>query len=281
MRRSFARSSVISAAAARWVSVSVKGSAASIRARSLPSPAMERPRPPPGGAADERQRELVRQQLVVGEARARRGVGLQVGRVFGRVRCRQRLVPGRPAADLDQPGLAPFRQRGRLRQSGAHGAGHQLQRDARRQRVDGLDRLHAVPLVERRDVIGVHHLDLAAVVLDAAAHHAHGSLGQPLAEPVALGVEEDEGEGPGLVGAEDPGRVPAVAGGLVPVDAHGERRRGAGFGLGDLGRVAPVDQARRQVPEQVHHERPGQPLDGRARANADPPAAPSRVRTAD
>ena len=225
--------------------------------------------PASGGAAHQRQRQLVRQQLVVGEARAGRGVGLKVGGVLGRMRGLERLVPGRPPTRCHQARLDPFGQRRRPRQRGAHRAGHRLQRDPRRQRIDGLDRLHAIPLVERRDVVGVHHLDFAAVAFDAPAHHPHGPFGQLLAEPVALRVEEDEREGPGLVRAIDPGGAAPVRRGLVAIDPHRERRRGAGLGFGDLRRVAPVDQPRREMPKQMHRQRPGQTLDSRRGAGAD------------
>ena len=226
--------------------------------------------PASGGAADQRQRQLVCQQLVIGQARAGRGVGLQVGGRLGRMRGRESLVPGRPPARSHKAGLAPFGQRRRPRKGGAHRAGHRLERDAGRKRIDGLDRLHAVPLVERGDVIGMHHLDLAAVVLDAPAHHAHGSFGQPLAEPVALCVEEDQGEGSRLVGAIDPGGAAPVGRGLVLIDPYRERRRGVGHGFGNLRCMAPVDQPGGEMPEQVQHERPGQTFEGRAGAGADP-----------
>ena len=82
-------------------------------------------------------------------------------------------------------------------------------------------------------------------------------------------MEEDQGESPRLVRTIDLGGAAPVGGGLVVIDAHGQRRRGAGRGFGDLRRVAPVDQTGGQMPEQMHHERPGQTLISRSGAGAD------------
>ena len=228
------------------------------------------PAPATRRASHQRQRQLVRQQLVIGEARAGGGAGLQVDGALGRVRRCERLIPGGPTPRPGQAGLDPFRQRRGPLQRRAHRAGHRLQRDAGGQRIDGLDRLHAVPLVERRDVVGVHHLDFAAVVLDAPAHHPQGPFRQLLVQPVALHVEEDQRQKSRLVGAEDLGWAAPVGRRHVRVDPHRESRRGAVLCLHDFRCVAPVDQARRQVPEQVHHQRPGQPLVRRRGAGADP-----------
>ena len=80
MRSLPARSASMSAIAACWLPVSWKGRAAISLARSLPSPL----RAPPGAAplvlAHQGQRELARQQFVVGEAGDVRRLRFEVGR---------------------------------------------------------------------------------------------------------------------------------------------------------------------------------------------------------
>ena len=82
-------------------------------------------------------------------------------------------------------------------------------------------------------------------------------------------MEEDQLQRAGLVRAFDPvGSGPAPR--AVPIHGHAQGDDGARWGLGDLGREAAVDEAARQVPQQVHDLGPGQPLDGLADARPDP-----------
>ena len=71
------------------------------------------PRLPGGRAADQRQRQLIGQELVEGEALARRGIGGDVGGAARPVQAAERAGEARPAAPLEPGRVLPF---GQLRQ---------------------------------------------------------------------------------------------------------------------------------------------------------------------
>ena len=106
MRCGAAMSASISPIACSCASVSAKGRAAIALAFSLPSPFRLRPFFPPHLRADQQQRELVGQQLVIGQALARRRVGLQD-------RARSPAHAPRSATRRTRPSRASSERRGR------------------------------------------------------------------------------------------------------------------------------------------------------------------------
>jgi len=115
----------------------------------------------------------------------------------------------------------------------------------------------------------MRHLRHAAVELDPPADDALGADRQQPGELVALHIEINEGQGPGVVGADHPVRASPETG-LVRFDAYGERCNTVGFERPDSWRGPPVDDTARQVPQQIDDERSGKALEqlGRLRANA-------------
>ena len=144
-----AMSAAISASAWRW-----RRSARS-RARLRPAPASapvpdERPALlPPPARAHQRHRELAGQDLVIGEALARRAGGREIG--FGALRRMDDCGPpraSRPDAALAQaPGRSIRAAPARARRRAVDRPLHDPRRQAGGQRVDRLDRLQPVELV--------------------------------------------------------------------------------------------------------------------------------------
>jgi len=123
--------------------------------------------------------------------------------------------------------------------------------------VDRLDPQHLVALLERHDMVRVGHLQLALVELEPAADHPDLARRQQLLQVVLAAVEEGEAEPAGLVAAADAVGLSRAARHEVLVHRDGEGGDLAGLGLRDLGRVAAVDQAEGQVPQQVDDLRAG------------------------
>ena len=106
----------------------------------------------------------------------------------------------------------------------------------------------------------MRHLRRAVVELDLAADDALGADREEAGEIVAFDVEIDERQDAGVVGAHHPVGAPAHAG-LVRLDPDLEGHDAVGFERRDRRRGAAVDDARRQVPQQIDDERPRQPLE--------------------
>ncbi len=169
-----------------------------------------------GGAplvlAEQRQRQLRCEQLVVGEAR-------DVGRVGGELVGRFRMMGAdegagerRPAVFLDQQRIEPLRQRRQLGDRVGDGLGEGLAREAGGHRVDRLDQRQGFQILVADDVVRVDHLRPAVEPFDRAAHGARLADGQLLLEVVALHVEEDQRDLAGVVMGVDAIGDAAVAG---------------------------------------------------------------------
>ena len=127
--------------------------------------------------AHQRQRKLVGEQLVIGEAAARRMAGVKRGFVGRRMRAVKCAVPVGPSLLLEEPGVEPFAEIGRTRQRLADRLGERFVGQALGQRIDRLDGLDAGDVGERRDMVRMRHLDMAAEMLDASRYHPGFPLG--------------------------------------------------------------------------------------------------------
>ena len=205
-------------------------------------------------------RELVGEKLVIGEARAGLGRVIEVGLALRRMGLHERGVPVRPTLARAVGGVDPLGQLRRAYERGAHGLPHHLEGEPRRERIDRLDSLEAFELCERADVVRVRDLQAVAEALEPAAHHALSTHRQHLLEIVGARVEENEEKKAGLVAAAHAIGETRIAGWLMAIDPKGERRDLALLRIADLGRIAPVDQSARQVPEQPHDASAGQAL---------------------
>ena len=106
----------------------------------------------------------------------------------------------------------------------------------------------------------MRHLRHAAVELDAAAEDALGADRQQARKLVTFHVEIDQGQCAGVVGAQHAVRSTAEAR-LMRLDADRDRRDLVRLERADRRRGAPVDNAARQMPDEVQDERAGEALE--------------------
>ncbi len=162
----------------------------------------------------------------------------------------------------------PFRQIGRAREGGrsiAFCTRRRLRPAVRR--IDRLDRLAARAIASGATmwsgwVIWIWLLKCSTRPLTT---RAAPDRQQPL-EIIALGVEEDEMQEPGLVAAAHAVGLARIGRPLMRIDRHRDGRDGARRRVRHLGREAAVDDVDRQVPEQIDDMRPGELLEQLAEA---------------
>ena len=247
----------MSASAACWLAVSVKGRAASSFARR----ALRRPCAPAGALAlmlaHQGQRQLAGEQLVIGQPRDMRRFRVEIDRRLRVMDLGERRREAIPAALGDERRVQPFRQVGQACHRLADGAGQRLAGNARGHRIDRLDQRQAGEILFVDDVVRVDHGRAAVEPLDLAADIERRADRQRLFEIVAMGVEEGEGDLAGVVMGEDPPRNAPVAARrlLVTVDADLEGDDGAFRRQRDARLVAPVDDADGKVEEEIDDAR--------------------------
>ncbi len=215
----------------------------------------------PVACPDQSQGQLIGEQLVVGEARARQGLRPKLGFGLRMMGLLERRAPAGPALAPQQRPIEPFGKLGRSHQRRLDRAGQRLERDPGGQRINGLDGLKPGPLAGRGDVVGMGDLAFIAVVFDAPAHDAHGALRQNLVQVFRSGVEEHEVDLARLVAATHfvrPAGARRSFGRLMADDRELQSSNAPGFGLDHLGRITPVDQAARQMPQEIDHRGPGE-----------------------
>ena len=226
--------------------------------RSVPLPFVRAPGLALVARAHDRQRQLVAQQLVIGQPHPRRREGRQFAfalRVMGGA---QSLRPSFPLPLLEDRGIDPFRQLGQPLERRLDRFAQDLGRQAG---GHGIDRLHDLDLGElffRHDMVGMDHAELAAEAIDAAADRARLPERQGLQQIILARVEEHEVDEAGRVGAAHLVGLARVVRLHVPLDPHHDRGDGAALGGRQVRLVAPIDQAGGQVPDQVHDQRAGQ-----------------------
>ena len=137
--------------------------------------------------AHQRERELARQELVIGEPRPCRSLRQQVGRLAGPMQGAQRLGEGREALACDPARVLPFRQFRQARKRGIGGSAHLIEAHPLGQRVDRLDQRQLREIGLRDHAIGMHHLQHVVVerrpcpTRSAARRPARASAGSPCA----------------------------------------------------------------------------------------------------
>ena len=202
-------------------------------------------------AAHQGEGELVGQKFVIGGAAMCRGVGGRVGVGFRVVQGFDGRAPGGPAFPRRDGGVEPVGQLGRGLDRGQHRAPEGLGRQAGGHWVDGLRFQNLVALGHRHDVVRMGYLQVVAVAFDDAGHNAGFALGQDLGQVIVPGMKEHEGEKTRIVGNLDLVGLTAVVGFGVGADGHGQGGDAPGFGLGDLGGIAAVDDPGRQMEQQI------------------------------
>jgi hypothetical protein len=149
-------------------------------------------RRPPPRRAGERQRQLMREKLVIGEPPPRGGIGQQVQRPLRRMGSPHRRVPGRPAFAPAQFGVDPFGQVRRPVDRPRRRLRHLPLGEAARQGINGFESGDRAFILGAQDMVGVDHLRHPVEDLDRARHHAALPGGKLLRQPVGARVEEDE-----------------------------------------------------------------------------------------
>ena len=227
-------------------------------------PAGQRPRPDERTAllaaaarADQCNGELAGEHLVIGKPLARRLGRREIGLSGWGVNLVNRVGPVRPEPVLAKRRADPLGQVGGSVECGRHCPLHDPRREPGGQRVDRLDRLQPVELVGPQHEVRVGDLGCTAIELDATADHALGADRQEAREVVALDVEIGQGQSPGRVSANYP-IGPRAAAGLVHLDAHRDGHDLVGLQLLDRRRSPAVDDAARQMPQEVDDERAGE-----------------------
>ena len=221
--------------------------------------------------AHQKNRQLARQELVIGEAGAGQGSRLQVRFAVGLVGRDQGRVPGGPPAPGDQRRVGPFRHlRRRLRQRPLNRLRGHFQGQARRQAIDRLDRCQTVPVLDGADMIGVGHLLDPPIVLDRAADDSGFAGRERAQEIIRLGVEEDQNQGAGRVRAVDPIGLASGRAGLMGLNRDGQGSDAPRRRVRDRGRKAPVDDPARQMPQEIDHLVSRRLFEQGSQARADP-----------
>jgi hypothetical protein len=212
---------------------------------------------PPGGPFQvpprEGKRQLVGQQLVIGEPLAGRRLGPEVRRAVGAVDAGQRNSNRWPGAPRQQSRIVPLGEPGQAVEGSLDAADEEARRQIGSQRIDRLGQRQAGELLWRNDVVGMHHLRQAAIPLDAARYEALRALGEDSSEIVAAGMKEHQQQRAGVVVALDPigAALPASARRPVAADRHLDCHDAVLRQSRKLGTGTSVDDAGGQVKQKV------------------------------
>ncbi len=176
----------------------------------------------------QRQCQLMRKQLIIGQPQPRRRSRRKIGLTFRRMGGVSRCSEIRPVLARLQRSVDPF---GKIRQAcqcAPRRLSHLLLRDPGRQRVDRFVLRNLGLFSDRQDMVGVNHLCHAVENLDLAGHQTALAGRQLLFQPILAGMKEDELKGRGLVLHVDPVGPALLAGRKMQadLDLNGHRRGG-------------------------------------------------------
>ncbi len=174
------------------------------------------------------------------------------------MRLGQRLVPAGPAPLRQQARVEPFAELRRPGDGGLDRLAQHLGRQAGGHRIDRLDDLDLRQFLRRHHVVGMHHVEHPVTALDPAADGAQRTHWQGLFQVVAAGIEEHQVDEARRIGATHLVGRPRIVRLGVAFHPHHDGDDAAIGGGRQMRLVPAVDQPGRQVPEQVHHQRPGQ-----------------------
>ena len=199
MRFSALRSARISSIALRCAPVSENGSAASSRRPNAPSATCARPGVARMRARTEKERELVRQKLVIGEP-GRGGAGrVDVLGLRGAVHRAERLREARQLQQAQRLFADPLREARQPLQRALGRARDRALKETLGQAVDRLDRRQAGELLRVHHPVGMDDLAPSVPELELAGNPARRADRQARAHPVMIGEKEHELDVAGLV----------------------------------------------------------------------------------
>ena len=169
----------------------------------------------------------------------------------------ERFLQRREAAPAQNVRADPFGQYGELLQGHRDSTPQGSQRQALGEGIDGIDaREFCKPgLIDHP--IGMYDLQGTVEHLRSTGHIALGSDRKQLFDVARLGAEVGQHDIPGLVAGIDQMRRARASGRrrAMPIDGDLQRHDGAGNGVANLGSRAAIDDACRQVKQQIDQPR--------------------------
>ncbi len=208
--------------------------------------------------AQQRERELTGEQFVIGEPRPGQALGCNVVRLGRAMQMAQRLGECRETL-ARQPGFVlPFRQIGQTGERTVHRAPNIAGGQPFGERIDRLDQRQIGEAFFVHDAVGMHHLQHVVVDLGGAGDVTHLALWQELAQIVLARVEKGQRQRlAGVVAGDDAVRRarPVARNRPVFVDRHRDGDDLAGLHLVEFRPRPAVDDARRQMKQQIDYAR--------------------------
>ena len=208
------------------------------------------------------QRQLVRQQFVIGEPRRRRPTGIDVARRVRVVHLAQRLQESGRAEPALGRFVHPFGQSRRARQGALRGPGERAGIKPLGQAVDRLDGRHARQLFGRHHLVGMDHLQIAVPDLQLAGDPARRAQRQAVAHPFFVVAEKHQFDVAGVVLDQDFERCLGARAGRRAMldDAHFQSRDRAALRVADFRPRAAVERRVGQMEENVDDPRAAMPI---------------------
>jgi hypothetical protein len=207
--------------------------------------------------AQQRQRQLARQQFVIGEPRPRRAFRHDVFGRLGPVQPAQRLGKSRIGV-ARQPGcVLPFRQVRKPRQRRVDRLAQLVRTQPLGQRIDRVEQRQAGKSFRVDDTVGMHHLQMAVVERRGARYVPDFADRQELLQIVLARVEIGDGERIGLVARLDVvGRAgPVRRRRAVLLGGHRDGHDRIRLHLAQFRLVAAIDEAGRHMEQEIGHAR--------------------------
>jgi hypothetical protein len=109
-------------------------------------------------------------------------------------------------------------------------------------------------------MVWMHHVEIAAKTINAAANYPPLANRQILQQPIIARIEEHQIDESGAVATADPVRLALMTRLLMPFNLDFQGDDGAILDRGQTGTIPPVDNADRVVPEQINHMGAAEPF---------------------
>ena len=213
--------------------------------------------PLPHMRSQQGERELAGEQFVVSQPRPRRACRIERVRLLGAMDGAQRAGEIRIAVAFEPCRVLPFRQLRDAFERGIDRLAHLVRVQPFGQRIDRVDQRQFGKPFGIDDAVGMQHLQVAVVERRDARHVAQLALGQELFQIILARVEIGDGQRVGVVeGVDVVGRArPVRRRRPVALDGDGDSDDGIRPHLAQLRLVAPVDEAGRQVKQEIDDPR--------------------------
>ena len=213
--------------------------------------------PLPHMRAQQGERELAGEQFVISQPRPRRACRIERVRLLGAMNCAQRAGEIRIMVAREPGRVLPLRQFRDAFERSIDRLAHLVRVQPFGQRIDRVDQRQPGKPFGIDHTVGMQHLQVPVVERRGARHVAQLALGQELFQIILARVEIGDGQRVGVVESIDVvGRArPVRRRRPVALDGDGDSDDRIRPHLAQLRLVAPVDEAGRQVEEQVDDAR--------------------------